>query len=333
MRFLLLSIVISQTAASVADAQEATNFTASGRLSFWYSNDQFYPFSPPFIRSENGSVSLDISLAAWTQMQSGLGFGGQVNLEDFGEPSKGDVDAFGYLYGTNWSTSLGNSDDAYDFALDEIGVGDTAGENAKLAWLDAGDNSGLLFAAADPVVLRQTLSAGDFDFALSAARISSDDRNSSADMDFVYAVGLRWDRSTAFGDFHVGVAFQQADADGNFGPETFFRRGIQAGWNWKDFNVNFIKSEGPVFEPGGSIYDSDYTGVSIGFVRNGWSLGANYGRQETSSCSAFDGQGIGAWFERDLSHGFKLTASHGNSKYFCGGKRFRESSIGVVKTF
>ncbi len=332
-----LSAVFVLTAPAVLKAQDPVNFSATGRLSFFYGHDEFYPFGPPWDKTEGISGALDLSLAAWMQTPSGLGFGGQVDLEDFGPAGEGDVDAFGYVYGTNWSTSLGNSDDAFDFALDEIGAGDTAGEKAKLARLDTGGNSGLLYTADDPVVLRQTVSFGDFDFALSVARIASDDRAASAEMEHVYAAGLRWDRDTPIGNFRFGAGFQKADGETFFGPDVFIRRGVQLGWAWQGIEVILNHSEGPIIDPagGGLVYDSDYSGASVSYTRDGWTVGGNFGRQETGSCSGsgFDGQGRGAWIERELAGGFKLTASHGYVKYFCGGKRFRETSVGVVKRF
>ena len=233
-------------------------------------------------------TDIDVHFTMSGQTDTGLTFGASIDLDESdgsGSGSNTPPDAEGasaafdnraqggeeiFISGAFGTLTMGDTDGALDWALQEIGIGGTLGD-AHTA--HAGYNgNGFADGAGGGQIARYDHSFGDFAVALSAS-ISDD----ASDED-VLAAGAKYNVSLPAMELGLGVGYSQLGHDGEedsaigVSLDANFTNGIRAILNWVDMgDVNQLPTDpDPVGE--------NYVGVGLGYTVDDWTFAVNWGK-------------------------------------------------------
>lgn len=223
---------------------------------------------------------LDVRFTLSGETDGGLTFGASIDLDEIVTTDGGvvqDADAGTdipadngphavFISGSFGTVTLGDTDGAFDWALQEVAIGSSiADDHSTHAGYNG--NSGL-DGSADGQVLRYDNTFGDFGVAISA-ELDDDD---SADGD-VFGIGIRYNAALGGLDLGLGLGYQENDADDIIGLsiDTTFANGLRAILNYSDSDA-----------------DGDFTALGLGYTSGALTVSANYGEYEGGD----DGYGI-----------------------------------------
>ena len=231
-------------------------------------------------------TDIDVNFAMSGQTDNGLTFGASIDLDESdGDGARGDSNAFAnrkqggeeiFISGAFGTLTMGDTDGALDWALQEIGIGSSLGDahtiHAGYSGNDFADSvyfDGGVFDG-DGQIARYEYSFGDFAVALSA-NISD-----NAGHEDVLATGAKYNASFAAMELGIGIGYSQLgyeqEEDDALGVslDADFNNGFRAILNWVDMGDSHDAD-------GGFTGDEQYIGVGLGYILDDWTIAVNWG--------------------------------------------------------
>ena len=222
-------------------------------------------------------TDIDVTFTMSGQTDTGLTFGASIDLDESdGDGTEGASAAFEnraqggeeiFISGAFGTLTMGDTDGALDWALQETGLGGTLGD----AHTTHAGYSGNGFADEynGGQIARYDHSFGDFAVALSA---NIDDDASDED---VLAVGTKYNISLSAMELGLGIGYSQLGRDGEedeavgVSLDANFNNGFRVILNWVDMgDVN-------TFLPRG--VGEQFIGIGLGYEFDDWTVAANWG--------------------------------------------------------
>lgn len=233
-------------------------------------------------------TDIDVTFTLSGETDNGLTFGATIDLDE-----SDDGDAFAnttqggetiFLSGNFGTITMGDTDGAFDWALDEINRG-TAGSIADDETEHDGysGNAGL-DGTYDGQILRYEYSFSNFGVAVSA---EIDDDGSD---DAIFGVGLRYTFDFAGGSVDIGGGYQ----DGDEGLEIYGVSVSAVLDNGLTATANY--SEGDTLQDG-TVEDFENYGIGIGYSFDAFTVYANYAETELGGSEDSDGVGVAASYD------------------------------------
>lgn len=237
-------------------------------------------------------TDIDVTFTLSGATETGLTFGASIDLDESdGDPSGAfdGTDQGGesiFVSGAFGLLTMGDTDGAFDFAMQEAAIGSTIGD-VHTSHSGYNGNSGLDGnGASDGQVARYQYALQDFTL---AASFEIDDRGTDIDGEFdgdnIYGIGGTY--TGEFGQFTVGVGlgYQQADDANVIGGSLDMRAGgFQAILNYSEYD-DVLNDQ-----------DSHYA-IALGYDINEFTLGFNYGVNEFDDGTEADGYGIAVVYD------------------------------------
>ena len=208
-----------------------------------------------------------------------------------------------FISGDFGTLTMGDTDGAFDWALTEVGAGGSIADD-HTSHAGYNGNSGL-DGSNDGQIVRYDNTFGDFGVAISLEQdaASTGIANSGAGAGDVLGLGLKG----SFGDFNIGLGFQDSDADDIFGVSLGASLGmIDAVVNYSDRDTT-----------------GDHIGLGVTYSEGPLLLHMNYGEYESGA----DGFGLAANY--DLGGGAEVQFGYGSDN----GSGDAIWSLGVAMSF
>lgn len=266
--------------------------------------------------------SVDVRFKMSGETDNGLSFGAQVDLNDAAE--QGDVvdvrnDTFAdftvFLKGGFGTLTMGDTDGALDWALQEVNLAAGSIDDAETEHAGFNGNSGL-DGINDGQVLRYDYSFGDFGV---AASVSLDDDEDDTDLGGdAYGLGFKYDLDLGGAAVGFGLGFQTADdvdiiglsIDGDFG------NGFVAGINYSELD----------YDDGATELDASHWAIGVGYTMDALAIGLNYGEYDVDGGDDIDGWGLAVQY--DLGGGAAVQFGYGD-----GSDDEDNYSLGIAMSF
>ncbi|MDG3042529.1 porin [Roseicyclus marinus] len=287
------------------------------------------------------SVDVRFSLSGTTD--NGLSFGAVVDLEDATDRNDGLVDRAGafadftvFVSGDFGRLTMGDTDGAFDWAVDELNAIRNAGsiadnETGHAGYLNAGGADSIY----NGQQLRYEYSIGGFGVAVSAEV----DGSATRDGDAVMQIGLAYDLEFAGGELNLGLGYASvSDANrravptgvlatsaagiaainaagapiaGDQGFSSLGLSAIVALDAGLSIGVNYLD----VSDDGFYLADGEYVGVGIGYNFDAITVSANFGEFDWGVASnQADSEGYGLAAQYNLGGGLSAHLGYGESK-------------------
>lgn len=244
---------------------------------------------------------IDVTFSFIGETDNGLSFGAAIDIDEVAIDDVDDVDdATGndfddggvsvFISGDFGTLTLGDTDGAFDFAVAEATGGGSLQDDHTAH--GGYDGNGALSGETDGQVLRWNRNFGDFAVALSYVQDTSGGTGAEGDSlnGETVGVGVRG----TFGDFTVGVGYEDNDLDDIIGASVSYGFG--------DFN--FIAN----------YADQDTLGSRYGLAAiygsGPLTVAVNYGDREDDN-TGFDSSGFGLAVNYDLGGGAEVQFGYG----------------------
>ncbi len=258
------------------------------------------------INSTQYHSDMDVSFHLSGQSDNGLSFGAKIDLDEVstGIPAGHNntfTNATVWVSGSFGKITLGDTDGAYDWALQEIGMGTSLTDDHTT---HAGYNFNSGFDSAyGGQVLRYDNTFGNFGVALSA---NIDDTGTGST---VWGLGLKY--NTDFSGTKVGFGLGYQDN----GTNTLIGLSVDAKMaNGFRAIVNYSDQDSVVTHGAAMDY---YVGVGVGYTSGPLLVTANYGEFKSVAANS-SASGYGLAVNYDLGGGAVVMAGYGNSQYDAG---------------
>ncbi|ARC87476.1 porin [Rhodovulum sp. MB263] len=286
------------------------------------------------------------------QTDSGLSFGISVDFSTDAEPdANGNValdNEAVFISGDFGTLTLGEIDGAVDKQLTEVNnaIGQySIGDDETV---HAGFQGSYGDGAYDNQILRYDYAFGDFGFSASIELDDGKGRLAGADdYDNGYALAISYKTDMSGVGLGFGLGYQYLETSDAWAPgnlNTFLAAGdkwaagtevdIIAATVSADFNNGFKAGfEYTNFDPNSGYSDVDHYAIGLGYSVNALSLGASYGKFDTSGADA-DGWAVTAAY--DLGGGASVVAAYSDSDIdgaAYDGNDYETYSLGVVMNF
>lgn len=244
-------------------------------------------------------TDIDVTFTMSGELDNGLTFGAEVDLDAVEDDADQDFAVF--VTGDFGRVTLGDTDGAFDWALQEIGLG-RGSEDASINHSGYSNNDGFL-SDSDSIV-RYDYSFGDFAFA-AAVELDGDGGDRG------YGIGARY--SSSFG-----------------GTDIRFGFGYEAVGDWQTYGISVSPNFGNGFsadlnytitDPPAGPTDT-YIGVGLDYQNDLWAIGVNYGTYDYAGASE---SGFGVYAQYDLGGGASLNFGFSSSDPGFGGSEERYS--------
>jgi len=238
-------------------------------------------------------TDIDVTFTMSGETDAGLTFGASVDLDEGGVGAGAVADdtvaggATIFVSGSFGTVTMGDTDDAMDWALTEagnIGNGGSIADNETGHAGYAGD-----YVGTNGQVLRYDYSFGDFAFAISvddndAAVAPAEDSD-----DLGYAVGLKYNLDLSGTGVALAIGYQddsgQVDSSAvGVSVTASFANGFSAGAVYADYSG------------ADAVRDSNF-GIGIGYNTGALTLHANYGEIDAAGGGSVDGFGVSAAYD------------------------------------
>jgi outer membrane protein OmpU len=267
-------------------------------------------------------TDIDATFKMSGETDSGLTFGATIDLDEEGgfSNTNGGPEAV-FISGGFGTLTMGDTDGAYDAALQEIGIGGSIADD-HTAHGGYNGNSGL-DGTYDGQVARYDYSFGDLSVHLSA---EIDDTGAG---DPVVGLGVKY--ATSFGavDLGLGLGYQTVDTgviDGDLlavSVDANFSGGFRAILNYA------------VGDVAGAPADPEYVGIGIGYTSGPLTATVNYGSYDDWILKADpDSSGFGLAVDYDLGGGAEMQFGYGNTDDTVGGLNDGDTwSFGLAMSF
>jgi outer membrane protein OmpU len=227
-----------------------------------------------------------VSFSGSSTTDSGLTFGFNGEIDDSSDQNAGGrggnaavrLDSERAFISGSWGTlTLGDTDGAFDWAMQEVGYGTSiADDHTSHAGFSG---NGGLDGAHDDQVLRYNHSVGDFGF---AASVELDD---SGIHDATVGVGITYDMALGGVDLGIGLGYQSGQAGGSAATTISVGAGADGLDGTADDVTSLVAAVAPT--------DVDVMGVSLDFAfAGGFGARVNYSTLDASG-GDIDHTGIG----------------------------------------
>ncbi|MGB0900926.1 porin [Halocynthiibacter sp.] len=222
---------------------------------------------------------IDVRFTLSGETESGLTFGATIDLDEtgglgVGSGNTGNKSAV-FISGGFGTLTLGDTDGALDWAMQETGVGSSIADD-HTSHVGYNGNSGL-DGDHGGQVLRYDNTFGDFGV---AASVQINDQPTAADD--VFGLGLKYNAALGGLDLGLGLGYQDNGTNGIVGlsVDTTFANGLRAILNYSDLD-------------GQAATDNDkHIGLGLAYVSGDLTVSANYGEYETVAGVKTDGYGL-----------------------------------------
>lgn len=237
-------------------------------------------------------TDIDVTFSMIGQTDTGLVFGAQIDLDESdGYDDRGHSLAFEnrseggetiFISGNFGVLTMGDTDGALDWALQEIGVGNSLGE-AHIEHLGYSSHNFADFEDGDGQIARYDYTFGDFALAFSADIAETDGKN-------ILSAGARYLVDLGGTSLGMGLGYQQRGHDGKDNDAVGVSlsattdSGFVAILNWVDMgdSPTTISYNNPNERPTNSNainqLPEQFVGIGIGYRMDDWLFAANYGR-------------------------------------------------------
>jgi len=285
--FATTALVASASMASMASAEvKLTGYAEIGVIGGSAMETQFHD-------------DMDVSFHLSGESDNGLSFGAKIDLDEVsGGISNTSGPAVVWVKGAFGSITLGDTDGALDWAMQDTGIG-TSLTDDHTTHAGYGGNSEIdSLAAYDGQIMRYDNTFGDFAVALS---VMLDD---TGVLNPAWGIGAKYNASLGGVDLGLGVAYQDYDTDSAWGVSVDAKMagGFRAILNYSDLGDT----------DGGGVGET-HSAIGLGYTMNALTVSANYGQYDEGSNSQ-DGYGFAVNY--DLGGGAVVMAGYGKSE--CG---------------
>ncbi|MEJ6395773.1 porin [Gymnodinialimonas sp. 2305UL16-5] len=262
--------------------------------------------------------SVDVRFTMSGEADGGLQFGAQIDLDDLVDTGADPVDVQGdfadftvFISGDFGTLTMGDTDGALDWALQEVNLGSPGSinddETAHAGYF--GNSFGDGFGDFDGQVLRYDYSIGDFGVALSA-EVDDDD---GLEGDYVIALGANYSFGFSGGSVVIGAGYQYANdttiADAVTGDDEGSIIGLSAGVELDagfSAAVNYSQLETDQFG------DGEHMAIGASYTFDMITVHANYGQFDwDATATVADSEGFGLAAAYDLGGGLSAHLGYG----------------------
>lgn len=255
----------------------------------------------------------DVKFTLSGETDNGLTFGATMDLDEvFGGgtdtiPTAVDIggadvnDSSVFISGNFGTITMGDTDGAFDWALQEIGIGSAIADDHTTHGGFSG-NSGL-DGSTDAQIARYDNTFGDFAIAISAELDDAPVDTAGT----TWGLGLKYSAALGGVDLGFGLGYQENDLDDIVGVsiDAQFAGGFRAILNYSDQDTT-----------------GDYVGIGLGYTMDALTVSANYGEFETG----VDGYGLAVNY--DLGGGAVVQFGYGDDN-----TGFNQFSLGLAMSF
>lgn len=290
-------------------------------------------------------MDVDFNLSGATD--GGVEFGANIDLDDVadgdGIGATGDSDFAVFVSGDFGTITLGDTDGAFDWAMQDNNFGMAGTLNDAEEHFGGFQGMNLLDGFYDGQIARYDYSFGDFAFAVSAELDDDADTDGGVD-DPMLGIGAKYGMDLGTGSIGLGAAYQGADdiyiaglsVDATFGGFSGMIAYFAGEVNGLTLELN---DDGTQYEltgaseDQGDLQDIEYLGLSGGYTFDAITVGVNYGQYELDNLDDLWGAGITASY--DLGGGLELQAGYGYSEADDGDVKLEQDtySFGVAMSF
>jgi outer membrane protein OmpU len=234
------------------------------------------------------------------ETDNGLTFGASIDLDEsvdggaFNQSSQGGETIF--ISGSFGTVTMGDTDDAMDWALTEAGNVGNGGSIAD----DETSHAGYFgdYTGTNDQVLRWDYSFGDFGIA-----VSVDDDDATGDLG--YAIGLKYDLDLGGTTVALGLGHQSDSSSA--GAIDSDATGVSATASLANgFSVGVVYAD---YSGADAMRDSS-VGIGLGYTTGALTLHANYGEIDMAAGGTADGFGLSAAY--DLGGGAVVHFGYGD---------------------
>ena len=281
-------------------------------------------------------TDIDVQFTMSGQTDTGLTFGASIDLDEsdgsgsstntppdvegasaaFDKRTQGGEEIF--ISGAFGTLTIGDTDGALDWALQEIGIGGSLGDvhtthagYSGNGFVDSVDVEG----DGDTIEGDGQIARYDYSFGNFALAISANISDNAAHED-VLAVGAKYNASLPAMELGIGVGYSQLgherEEDDALGVslDANFNNGFRAILNWVDMGDN---NGGTGFR---NLAGEQYIGVGLGYTKADWTVAANWGKySEDVDLTIKPGQsGHAVVVNYDLGGDAEVQLGYANSK-------------------
>ncbi|MCP3971063.1 MAG: porin, partial [Rhodobacteraceae bacterium] len=315
---------------------------------------------------------IDVTFTLSGETDNGLTFGATIDLDEVGddcttatatEPAGIDIDGDGtfggtftfceggdpightgrgsgteehsvWMSGSFGTITLGDTDGAFDWAMQEVGIGSALTDDHTTHAGFSG-NSGA-DGTYDGQIARYDHTFGDFSFAVS---VELDD-STAATGDPVFGVGGKYSTELGAVTLGVGLGYQKNAVLEIVGVslDATFSNGFRAILNYSDFGGSIVRDDSGIGGFAANTYDSHW-GIGVGYTMDALTVSANYGVYSQTTCAGCaDAEGFGLAANYDLGGGAVVQAGYGHSSvqnpFVAGATAEADTwSLGVAMSF
>jgi outer membrane protein OmpU len=285
--------------------------------------------------------SVDVRFSMSGTTDNGLSFGAVVDLDDVGErgtAGTGDIagafaDFTVFVSGDFGRLTMGDTDGAFDFALDDVNTARNAGSINDAETGHAGYNgNGMFDGIYNGQILRYDYSVAGFGVAVSAELDQNDGRSG----DTALQLGLTYDLDIAGGEIQFGLGYFNVDdanrraaasganaaavtaaAGGNValaGDQGFSAIGVSV-LAALDMGFSAAVNYTEVNDDGFFGGDGEHTAIGLGYNFDAITVSANYGQYDWATlANQSDREGYGLAARYDLGGGLTAHLGYGEGK-------------------
>ncbi len=263
---------------------------------------------------------IDVTFTMSGTADNGLTFGAAIDLdEDAGAVDTDDAGVAMFISGELGTLTLGDTDGALDWAMQEVDYNGAAAINSDHTGHAGFSGNGGLDGTYDGQILRYDYSFGDFAVAVS---VEADDdinvatANDGLTADPIWGLGAKYSGSFAGGTFGAGIGYQTVgDADAN----TVGNQGV----NVTGLSLNVALDSGfsgavnySIINGTGTeaLEDGVHMGLGVSYSFDAITLHANYGHYNwDAAATETDASGYGLSAAYDFGGGLSAHLGYGYS--------------------
>jgi outer membrane protein OmpU len=243
---------------------------------------------------------VEVNFSASGQTDGGISWSAQIDLDETNVAAGDDSGTTVGISGAFGNLTMGDTDGAFDWALQEAAFGPGDLTDASTGFVGFDGNTGL-DGRYDGQILRYDNTVGSLSYAVSWSNDDTHNAAGTAQGDDVFGLGLK----TAVSGVNVGIGYQGTSTAA--GVDTTIT-GISMDTTFNGMRIGFSTHETST----DNLVDARNVTAGIGYSINGWDLGASYGSTDDAAGVAgdtLDGYAVNAGYS--LGGGASFLAAYG----------------------